>query len=74
MTRRKRARARRARNAFARRMAQRYRAQGYGTAQETRARHPVAAWCEVGAMRLRGPERRRLTRASRRIAAWAGAR
>lgn len=66
MTRRKRARARRARNAFARRMAQRFRTQGNGTAQETRARHPVAAWCEVGAMQLRGTERRRTLRAAMR--------
>lgn len=65
MTRRKRARARRARNAFARRMAQRFRTQGNGTAWETRARHPVAVWCEV-AMRLRGPERRRTLRAAMR--------
>jgi hypothetical protein len=67
MTRRKRARARRARNAFARRMAQRYAARRIVAcdAAAVRKRWPLGMWLDAGMGLLRGPERRRNMRAAR---------
>ena len=70
MTRRKRARARRARNAFARDLAQAHPAPAsrFGrSAAQVRKRWPIDVWHAEWRHEARGPERRRMMRAAQRV-------